>query len=156
MPVQLFQRAHSLRGGGSAPDMAMVDVDNEDNDLVASSEEEVESADEGLASAPTMPRSKRSVPSSAGGVAAGPKAVSKRTPSPSASIPLVGLPKKESKREKEPTKKMTDDAKLMKLVSRQNFDGSFQLDDGLAKLLNTSLEDIKEGKIEIRKKIIVQ
>jgi len=142
--------------------MAMVDVDNEDNDLVASSEEEVESADEGLASAPTMPRSMSSLSSSAG-VAAGvrPKAVSKRTPSPSASTPLVGSPKMRSpkkapKREKEPTKKMTDDAKLMKLVSRQNFDGSFQLDDGLAKLLNTSLDDIKKGKIQKQNYFLVQ
>ena len=141
--------------------MAMIDVDNEDSDLVASSEEEVESADEGLTSAPTMPRSKSSVSSSAGAVAAGPKSVSKRTPSPSASTPLVGSPKMRSpkkapKREKEPTKKMTDDAKLMKLVSRQNFDGSFQLDDGLAKLLNTSSDDIKKGKIQKQNYFLVQ
>lgn len=41
---------------------------------------------------------------------------------------------------------LTDDDKLMKLVSIQNFDGSFQLEKELAQLLNTTLDDVRQGK----------
>ena len=38
-----------------------------------------------------------------------------------------------------------DDDKLLKLVSFQNFDGSFKLDAALAHLLHTTLSDMKQG-----------
>lgn len=38
----------------------------------------------------------------------------------------------------------TDDDKLMKLVSSQNFDGSFKLETTFASLLDTTLDDIKQ------------
>ena len=40
---------------------------------------------------------------------------------------------------------MTDNDKLLKLISIQSFDGSFKLLESLAELLNTSIEDIREG-----------
>ena len=39
----------------------------------------------------------------------------------------------------------TDDDKLIKLISCQNFDGSFKLGSALAQLLDTTLDDIKQG-----------
>lgn len=39
----------------------------------------------------------------------------------------------------------TDDDKLMKLVSSQNFDGSFKLEASIAQLLETTLDDIAQG-----------
>lgn len=39
----------------------------------------------------------------------------------------------------------TDDDKLLKLITCQNFDGSFKLESALAELLDTTLEDIKQG-----------
>ena len=44
-----------------------------------------------------------------------------------------------------PPKILTDDDKLMKLVSIQSFDGAFKMDMALAQLLDTTLEDIKKG-----------
>lgn len=41
----------------------------------------------------------------------------------------------------------TDDDKLLKLITCQNFDGSFKLESALAELLDTTLEDIKQGTI---------
>ena len=40
---------------------------------------------------------------------------------------------------------LDDDDKLLKLVSFQNFDGSFKLDAALAHLLHTTLSDMKQG-----------
>ena len=42
-------------------------------------------------------------------------------------------------------KDMSDDDKLMQLISIQSFDGSFKLLELLAELLNTSMEDVREG-----------
>lgn len=42
----------------------------------------------------------------------------------------------------------TDDDKLMKLVSSQNFDGSFKLETTFASLLDTTLDDIKQSGLE--------
>ena len=42
-------------------------------------------------------------------------------------------------------KVLTDDDKLMKLISIQCFNGAFKVDMVLAQLLDTTLEDIKEG-----------
>jgi hypothetical protein len=39
----------------------------------------------------------------------------------------------------------TDDDKLMKLVSSQNFDGSFKLETSIAQLLDTTTDDITQG-----------
>ena len=39
----------------------------------------------------------------------------------------------------------TDDDKLLKLISCQNFDGSFKFESALAQLLDTTLEDIKQS-----------
>ena len=40
---------------------------------------------------------------------------------------------------------MTDDDKLIELVSIQNFDGSFKMESVLGQLLDTTLDDIREG-----------
>ena len=42
-------------------------------------------------------------------------------------------------------KEMTDDDKLIELVSIQNFDGSFKMESVLGQLLDTTLDDIREG-----------
>ena len=44
-----------------------------------------------------------------------------------------------------PPKVLTNDDKLIKLVSIQSFDGAFKVDMVLAQLLDTTLEDIKKG-----------
>lgn len=41
---------------------------------------------------------------------------------------------------------MTDDDKLMQLVSIQSFDGSFKLESTLGQLLDTTLDEIRQGK----------
>ncbi len=43
----------------------------------------------------------------------------------------------------------TDDDKLILLISTQSFDGAFQVDFVLAQLLNTTLEEIKEGNLRL-------
>lgn len=43
------------------------------------------------------------------------------------------------------TKELTDDDKLIKLVSTQNFDGSFKLEAQLAELVSSSIDDIRKG-----------
>lgn len=44
---------------------------------------------------------------------------------------------------------VTDDDKLMKLVSIQSFDGAFRVDSILPELLGTTLEDMTEGNAEL-------
>ena len=46
---------------------------------------------------------------------------------------------------------ITDDDKLMQLVSIQGFDGAFKMDGILSKLLNTTLDDIKDGTSHFKK-----
>lgn len=42
--------------------------------------------------------------------------------------------------------KLTDDDKLIQLVSIQSFDGSFKLESALGQLLDTTLDEIRQGK----------
>lgn len=48
-----------------------------------------------------------------------------------------------------PPEPTTDDQKLMLLLSIQSFDGAFRLDSALERLLKTTLDDIRQGKIKL-------